>query len=116
MLYKRAVPLRRGAAPRNGRRRRGVAGERKSTMSPVSDRPVSDRVIAATASMAAVQDFYFNSRYADRPGQPGVCHFTFGNPQEFPLPGLLPAPPPQADRHAAIWYDYKQTQHDTRPS
>src|SRR3546814_18842501 len=87
MLYKRAVPLRRGAAPRNGRRRRGVAGERKSTMSPVSDRPVSERVIAATDSMAAVQDFYFNSRYDDRRGQTGVCDFTFGNTPEFPLPG-----------------------------
>src|SRR3546814_1587608 len=64
----------------------------------VSDRPVSDRVLAATASLAPVQDFYFNSRYAARRGQPGVCDFTFGNPQEFPLPGLVQALHRHADR------------------
>src|SRR3546814_14928329 len=83
-------------------------------MSPVSDRPVSDRVIAATASMAAVQDFYFNSRYADRRGQPGVCDFTFGNPQEFPLPGLVQALHRQADLQSASWYDYTTHEADDR--
>ncbi|HEY9539983.1 MAG TPA: aminotransferase class I/II-fold pyridoxal phosphate-dependent enzyme [Kiloniellaceae bacterium] len=81
-------------------------------MSPVSDRPVSDRVIAATASMAAVQDFYFNSRYADRRGQPGVCDFTFGNPQEFPLPGLVQALHRQADLQSESWYAYKTNEAD----
>src|SRR3546814_4391301 len=73
----------------------------------VSDRPVSDRVIAATASLAPVQDFYFNSRYAARRGQPGVCDFTFGNPQEFPLPGLVQALHRHADPQDESWYAYK---------
>jgi aspartate aminotransferase len=68
---------------------------------------VSDRVIAATASLAAVQDFYFNSRYAERRGRPGVCDFTFGNPQEFPLPGLVQALHRRADPQDQGWYAYK---------
>ncbi|HMA15986.1 MAG TPA: aminotransferase class I/II-fold pyridoxal phosphate-dependent enzyme [Kiloniellaceae bacterium] len=69
--------------------------------------PVSDRVIAATASLAPVQDFYFNSRYAERRGQPGVADFTFGNPQEFPLTGLVQALHRRADPQSKDWYAYK---------
>lgn len=68
---------------------------------------VSERVIAATASMAAVQDFYFQSRYAERRGQPDVSDFTFGNPQEFPLPGLVQALHRRADPQNESWYAYK---------
>ena len=69
--------------------------------------PVSSRVIAATASMAAVQEFYFDSRYAERRGESGVSDFTFGNPQEFPLPGLVQALHRRADPQAKDWYAYK---------
>src|SRR3546814_18956127 len=62
--------------------------------------------------MAAVQDFYFSSRYADRRGQPGVCDFTFGNPQEFPLPGLVQALHRQADLQSESWYAYKTNEAD----
>ena len=74
---------------------------------PVSGRPVSDRVIAATASLAPVQDFYFNSRYAERRGQPDVADFTFGNPQEFPLAGLVQSLHRRADPQSKDWYAYK---------
>src|SRR3546814_7658723 len=59
-----------------------------------------------------LQDFYFNSRYADRRGQPGVCDFTFGNPQEFPLPGLVQALHRQADLQSESWYAYKTNEAD----
>jgi aspartate aminotransferase len=75
---------------------------------------VSDRVIAATASLAAVQDFYFNSRYAERRGEPGVCDFTFGNPQEFPLPGLVQALHRHADPQSQSWYAYKTNEVEPR--
>ena len=68
---------------------------------------VSERVIAATASMAAVQDFYFQTRYAERRGQPGVSDCTCGNPQEFPLPGLVQALHRRADPQNESWYAYK---------
>lgn len=72
-----------------------------------TDRPVSDRVVTATASLAAVQDFYFNSRYAERRDQPGIADFTFGNPQEFPLAGLVQALHRRADPQSKDWYAYK---------
>lgn len=75
---------------------------------------VSDRVLAAAASLAPVQDFYFNSRYADRPGAPGVCDFTFGNPQEFPLPGLVQALHKHADPQTKDWYAYKTNEAEAR--
>jgi len=75
---------------------------------------VSDRVVAATASMAAVQDFYFNSSYAARRGQPGVCDFTFGNPQEAPLPGLVQALQGHAVPHNKDWFAYKTNEVEPR--
>ena len=52
---------------------------------------VSKRVSAAEAAFAPVADFYFRSRYAERRFEPGVADFTFGNPQEMPLPGFVAA-------------------------
>ncbi|GAB4375083.1 MAG: pyridoxal phosphate-dependent aminotransferase [Kiloniellaceae bacterium] len=75
---------------------------------------VSDRVAAAAASMAAVQDFYFNSRYAERRGQAGVCDFTFGNPQEAPLPGLVQALQGHAVPHSKDWFAYKTNEAEPR--
>ena len=51
----------------------------------------SFRIKAADAAFSAVKDFYSSSRYAERRFDPDVCDFTFGNPQEFPLPGLVAA-------------------------
>ncbi|MGF1591925.1 MAG: aminotransferase class I/II-fold pyridoxal phosphate-dependent enzyme [Kiloniellaceae bacterium] len=75
---------------------------------------VSDRVHAAAASLAPVQDFYFNSRYAERRGAPGVCDFTFGNPQEFPLAGLVQALHKHADPQNISWYAYKTNEAEPR--
>ena len=71
---------------------------------------VSSRVAAATASLAPVTDFYFNSRYAERRGAPGVADFTFGNPQEFPLTGLVDALHKHADPQDKNWYAYKTSE------
>jgi len=78
----------------------------------VSEGIVAPRVAASAASLAPVQDFYFNSRYAERRGQPGVCDFTFGNPQEFPLAGLVEALQRRADPQARDWYAYKTNEAD----
>jgi aspartate aminotransferase len=52
---------------------------------------VARRVRAAEAAFASIADFYFRSRYAERRFQPGIADFTFGNPQEMPLPGFVSA-------------------------
>ncbi|MPZ11087.1 MAG: aminotransferase class I/II-fold pyridoxal phosphate-dependent enzyme [Kiloniellaceae bacterium] len=75
---------------------------------------VSDRVVAAAASLSAVQDFYFNSRYAERRGDPALCDFTFGNPQEFPLPGLVQALQKHSVPLSESWYAYKTNEAEPR--
>ena len=71
---------------------------------------VSNRVRAAVHSFEPIRQFYFHSRYADRRGKPDICDFTFGNPHEMPLPGLV-----EAIRHHAVpqnkdWFAYKASE------
>jgi aspartate aminotransferase len=71
---------------------------------------VSNRVRAAADSFEPIRQFYFHSRYADRRGEPDICDFTFGNPHEVPLPGLV-----EAIRHHAVpqnkdWFAYKASE------
>jgi aspartate aminotransferase len=41
---------------------------------------ISARIMATDAAFKAVKSFVFNSRYAERRLEPGICDFTFGNP------------------------------------
>ena len=52
---------------------------------------VSARIRAADAAFAAVKHFYLSSRYGERRLDPGICDFTFGNPHEMPLAGIVAA-------------------------
>ncbi len=49
---------------------------------------LSARVQAANDAAAALQQFYFSSRYATRRHEPGISDFTFGNPPMPPLGGI----------------------------
>ena len=75
---------------------------------------ISDRAAAAGACFANVREFFFSSRYGVRRGDPGICDFTFGNPQELPLPGLVDT----IQRHAVPlnknWYAYKTSEDEPR--
>jgi aspartate aminotransferase len=75
---------------------------------------VSKRVSAAGAAFTPVADFYFRSRYADRRFEPGVADFTFGNPQEMPLPGLVTALREAAVPHDKDWFAYKTSEDEPR--
>jgi aspartate aminotransferase len=71
---------------------------------------VSNRIKAAANSNERIHHFYFFSRYAERRAEPGICDFTFGNPHEMPLPGLV-----EAIRRLAIplnkdWFAYKTSE------
>ena len=73
---------------------------------------LSARMRAADAAFAAVRDFYVSSRYGERRLEPGICDFTFGNPHEMPLPGIV-----AALRKAAVpidenWFAYKTSEPD----
>ena len=71
---------------------------------------VSESAQAAMASMAVVQDFFFKSRYGARRGSAEICDFTFGNPQEFPLPGLVEALQKKAAPQNHSWFAYKASE------
>src|SRR5258708_38915121 len=73
---------------------------------------VSTRIQAADAAFAAVKDFYFSSRYGERRLEPGICDFTFGNPHEMPLPGIVAALRERAVPRGENWFAYKTSETD----
>ena len=70
----------------------------------------SSRIRAADAAFSAVNRFYVSSRYARRRFDPGISDFTFGNPHELPLPGLVTAIREHARPHDENWFAYKASE------
>jgi aspartate aminotransferase len=73
---------------------------------------VSSRIRAADAAFSAVKHFYFESRYGERRGEPGISDFTFGNPHEMPLEGLVSAIRAHAVPQDKNWFAYKTSEAD----
>ena len=65
-------------------------------------------------SVAHVFDWFQGGDYERRHLDPGIADFAFGNPQEFPLPGLVDA----LQRHAVPkdkdWFAYKFSEEEPR--
>ena len=78
--------------------------------SVVSKPTVSKRAHLADAAFAAVRDFYMSSRYAEHREDPDICDFTFGNPHEMPLDGLVSAIRERALPHNKDWFAYKTSE------
>ncbi|MGE0160494.1 MAG: aminotransferase class I/II-fold pyridoxal phosphate-dependent enzyme [Gemmatimonadales bacterium] len=74
--------------------------------------PLSARVRAADRAFAAVRGFYLESRYADARFEPDVCDFTFGNPHEMPLPGLVSALRERVIPKDENWFAYKSSEEE----
>jgi aspartate aminotransferase len=70
----------------------------------------SARIAAAGAAIGPVQRFFASSRYGARRFQPGVCDFTFGNPHEMPLEGVVSAIRAHAVPHDKDWFAYKMSE------
>lgn len=73
---------------------------------------VSKRTQSADAAFAAVRDFYVSSRYARKRLEPGICDFTFGNPHEMPLEGLVSAIRARALPGDKNWFAYKTSEEE----
>ena len=71
---------------------------------------LSQRAVTTSNAFRVVVDFIFASRYGDRRADPGIADFTFGNPQEMPLPGLVAAIREQAIPQNKDWYAYKTSE------
>jgi aspartate aminotransferase len=74
----------------------------------------SSRIRAAEAAFSTVNRFYSSSRYAERRLDPGISDFTFGNPHELPLPGLVTAIRERARPHDKNWFAYKTSEEEPR--
>jgi aspartate aminotransferase len=72
----------------------------------------SARIQAADAAFSAVRRFYSSSRYSERRSDPGISDFTFGNPHELPLPGLVTAIRERARPHDENWFAYKTSEEE----
>jgi aspartate aminotransferase len=70
----------------------------------------SSRIKAADAAFLSVNRFYLSSRYSRERLAPGTCDFTFGNPHELPLPGLVAAIRERAQPHDKNWFAYKTSE------
>jgi aspartate aminotransferase len=73
---------------------------------------ISARMIATDAAFEAVKFFFLNSRYAERRLESGICDFTFGNPHEMPLEGIVNAIRERAIPHDKNWFAYKTSEQD----
>jgi aspartate aminotransferase len=70
----------------------------------------SRRSLAAHRTFSAVGEFYFNSRYGKRRGDADISDFTFGNPHEMPLQGIVDALRDAAVPHDKNWFAYKSSE------
>lgn len=73
---------------------------------------LSQRAAAADRTFEAVKRFYFSSRYGERRGDPTIADFTFGNPHEMPLEGLVAAIREVAVPRNEDWFAYKTSEEE----
>ena len=65
---------------------------------------------ATDAAFGVVKSFFLNSRYAERRLESGISDFTFGNPHEMPLAGIVTAIRERAIPHDKNWFAYKTSE------
>jgi aspartate aminotransferase len=75
---------------------------------------LSARTRNTGAAFDAVRAFYLSSRYGARRSEPGISDFTFGNPQELPLEGVVSALRARAVPHNKEWFAYKTSEEDAQ--
>ena len=73
---------------------------------------VSKRIKHANAAFSAVTEFFFSSRYGECRQNPDICDFTFGNPHEMALDGLVSAIREHAEPQNKDWFAYKTSEED----
>ena len=77
---------------------------------PATTPLVSRRTSVANRAFDQVKTFYFNSLYARRRSEPGIADFTFGNPHEMPLDGMVAAIHESALPQRPDWFAYKTSE------
>jgi aspartate aminotransferase len=67
---------------------------------------VSSKLSSIQAGLRPLLDFLNHSEHAKRSGDPTICDFVFGNPQEMPLGGLVEAIRRHATPETKDWFAY----------
>jgi aspartate aminotransferase len=99
-----------GAGPVPAQTSVAVTITRADAFPRIASMPPSLRIRAADTAFTAVNHFYSASRYAERRLDPDVADFTFGNPHELPLAGLVAAIRKHAQPHDKNWFAYKTSE------
>ena len=73
--------------------------------------PRMDRMVA---SVEHVFSWFMSGDWEQHHLDPGVADFTFGNPQELPLPGLVDALRSNAIPRDKDWFAYKMSEEEPR--
>ena len=71
----------------------------------------TDRMVA---SVAHVFSWFRDGSWERHHLDPGIADFTFGNPQELPLPGLVDALQRNAVPQDKDWFAYKMSEEEPR--
>ncbi len=75
---------------------------------------LSQRSRGAVAEFATVADFFIRSSYGEARSAAGACDFTFGNPHEMPLAGLVEALAQNIHPQNPNWFAYKTSEPEPR--
>lgn len=75
---------------------------------------LTSRVTQLSLTIAPFMRFLQESTWAKRNRQPDICDFTFGNPQEMPLPEFVNALNRWAVPQNINWYAYKNSEPDSQ--
>lgn len=75
---------------------------------------LSQRSRDAAAEFAPVEDFFLRSSYGEARSAAGACDFTFGNPHEMPLAGLVGALARNLHPQNPEWFAYKTSEPEPR--
>ena len=75
---------------------------------------LSKRIRSANAEFATVRDFFLRSAYGERREDARACDFTFGNPHEMPLAGLVEALERNLRPQNPEWFAYKTSEPEPR--
>ncbi len=75
---------------------------------------VSARGLAAVDEFATVRAFFERNAEVQGEYRSGVCDFTFGNPHEMPLPGLVAALRKSVEPEREDWFAYKTSEAEPR--
>jgi aspartate aminotransferase len=80
----------------------------------MTETPFSLRSGKTLNAVAPLLQFFGQSRWSKRFGDPGNCDFTIGNPHEMPSPGYVDALSRSVTPKDRYWFAYKLNEEDAR--